>query len=343
MKIEYITDWETIYSDDFQKQWLEWVEKAENSHVFFHPALCMAWLETYRPLRNLEPYFAIGKDEGNVIFLPLVLWKRNWKNAFQKLLIPVGYSDFDYHDPISVKKCTNQISVFLTKLQNDSFLGNVYDKFELNGIRFFDSFISLIKENEVAPYAELFEFKSIDEANKLLPNKLKGDIRRQIRRLEELGNLQFENIYTINDALKILPDFLQHHQNRWPNSYKAPKFHENLIKYGLENGLVDFSILELNSEIISYHLGFKNEKCYYYYMPAINFDFSKYSPGKIHLYFLFESAFKNRIDIFDHLRGDENYKSGWTNKIQELYYLETYSSSFQTRIKSKLVQLKSKL
>ena len=72
------------------------------AHVFFHPALCMAWLETYRPIRKLEPLFCIGDSNHNHFFLPLVLWRKNWKNAFQKVIVPVGYSDFDYHEPYCI-------------------------------------------------------------------------------------------------------------------------------------------------------------------------------------------------------------------------------------------------
>ena len=70
---EWITNWDTIYSQEFQDQWLEWYETAANSHIFFHPYLCMAWVESYRPLRNLKPLFCIAKYENSILFLPLVL------------------------------------------------------------------------------------------------------------------------------------------------------------------------------------------------------------------------------------------------------------------------------
>ena len=104
---EWITDWDTIYSQKFQEKWLKLHQKAFNSHVFFHPALCTAWIDTYRPIRNLQPLFCIAKQEHTTIFLPLVLWKKNWKNAFQKIVISVGYSDFDYHDALIVTENNN--------------------------------------------------------------------------------------------------------------------------------------------------------------------------------------------------------------------------------------------
>lgn len=340
MKIEWITDWETIYSENFQAKWMTWATKSSQTNVFFHPALCMAWLDTYRPIRNIKPYFAITQEGEKVIFLPMVLWKRNWKNAFQKLLVPVGYSDFDYHDPITVNNEESIVHDFLNQIIIDPLLAKAYDKIYLNGLRTLNLCSTLTKELAVAPFAELSRYKNFEEAKNLLPSKLRGDIRRQIRRLEELGELKFEIIRTLDDGLKILPDFLRHHQIRWPNSYKAPCFHENLIRYGLEKKIVDISILKFNNHIISYHLGFNALNRFYYYMPAIDLEFAKFSPGKIHLYFLFECAYNRGIKIFDHLRGDENYKAGWTDKIQELYYLEKKSSNFQSKIKTRLLNFK---
>ena len=83
---EWITDWDTIYSQEFQEQWLKWHETAVNSHVFFHPGLCMAWLETYKAFRNLKPLFCIAKYEHTTVFLPLVLWKKIGKMHFKKWL-----------------------------------------------------------------------------------------------------------------------------------------------------------------------------------------------------------------------------------------------------------------
>jgi hypothetical protein len=101
-KFHWLTRWEEIWDEGFVRQWQAWLDESPSAHVFFHPAMVKAWMETYLPLRDLLPCFLIAESAAHIVFFPLVFWRRNWKNAFQKLLIPVGYSDYDYHDPIVV-------------------------------------------------------------------------------------------------------------------------------------------------------------------------------------------------------------------------------------------------
>jgi CelD/BcsL family acetyltransferase involved in cellulose biosynthesis len=343
VEIEYIKDWETIYSEAFQQQWLEWVETAENSHVFFHPALCMAWLETYRPLRNMKPIFVIGRTADTTIFLPLVLWHRNWKNAFQKLLIPVGYSDFDYHRPLICSKNgtgyfhLEKFYVELLKLI-ETFLQ--FDLFHLNGIQSTLANSYVFKEKDICPYIDLQQYAKSDEFLSSLSSSVRGDVRRQMRRLTECGEIKFAEYENLPSANLILAEFLQHHSKRWPNAYKAPNFHQNILNHALTCGIAHFSILQINDEMISWHLGFEFMNRYYYYMPAINEKWQRFSPGKIHLNILIERAIERKLSIFDHLRGEESYKAGWSTGISELYELYRPSNRLSSNIKKALIKLK---
>ena len=112
-KITWFTRWEEILNDDFFHEWNSWIENAHNPHVFYHPVMGKIWIETYLPLRNIQPLFCLA-DQGDIkIFMPLVLWRRNWKNAFLKHVVPLGYSDYDYHDPIIVgTPSQNQLDYF---------------------------------------------------------------------------------------------------------------------------------------------------------------------------------------------------------------------------------------
>jgi CelD/BcsL family acetyltransferase involved in cellulose biosynthesis len=344
MEIEYITEWETIYSENFQQQWLEWLEKAENSHVFFHPALCMAWLETYRPLRNLKPIFVIGRTADTVIFLPMVLWRRNWKNAFQKLLIPVGYSDFDYHAPLICSKngqCIVDVDQFFIEFIKSLQNYIQFDFLSLNGLQSPSSNRHIFKENDICPFVDLKRFNNSDDFFSSLSSSVRGDVRRQMRRLGELGEIEFSEYKNLPSVNLILAEFLKNHSKRWPNAYKAPNFHQNILNKALLNGVAHFSTLALNDEIISWHLGFEYGNTYYYYMPAINEKWSRFSPGKIHLNKLIERAIQRRLEVFDHLRGEENYKAGWSNGIKELYELNLPNFKIGSKLRNYLIKIKN--
>jgi len=341
--IRIVTDWDEIYSRKFQEKWLSWAENEVNSHVFFHPVLCMAWLETYRPLRKLDPLFCIAENETGTLFLPLVIWHRNWKNAFQKLIVPVGYSDFDYHEPYRFGtndkfEWESVLSCILKRI-SETFS---FDFLEINGILTEMTGDGWSKEEQVAPFCDLTDFNSIEEYLQSLKTSLRGDIRRQLRRMEEVGTISLVEYSNLPEVLDVLPGFLQLHKERWPKAYKAPGFHENLVRYGLESGIVHFSVLKAGNEVLSYHLGFKYSGVYYYYMPAIESRFENLSPGKIHLYKLVEYAINNSFRVFDHLRGDENYKAGWTKQVKSLYRFSSMSGRAVSKYRNKLVSLKNR-
>ena len=343
MNIEYIRDWETIQSEPFQQQWLNWVNQAANRHVFFHPALCMAWIETYRPLRKLEPLFCIGRSGEQIIFLPLVLWKRNWKNAFQKLLIPIGYSDFDYHDPLIINSSDSDdetIHEFISQIIETS----QFDTFILDGIRGGIKLKDWMNTNtEPCPFIEIKDFDSLDDYLSSLSKNTRKSFKRRFNKLEEdFGKIEFREIIDVNtDEFNNEFEHLMHfHTLRWPKAYHAPKFHFNLLKNGIENKIVFFTLVKVNNQSIAWQVGFMFNNIYYLYIPAIHPDFMSYSPGKISLVFNIENAIKSNCIMVDQLRGDELYKSEWTENYISIRNWEYVPKKISARIKQKLISFK---
>ena len=97
------------------------------------------------------------------------------------------------------------------------------------------------------------------------------------------------------------------------------EFYESIIKNTLDKGL-NFSVLWCNENIVSIHFGFLYKKWLFWYKPAYNKDFEKFSPGKIHLFFLTKYGIENKFKGIDLLQGDEKYKFSWANKVN---YTET--------------------
>ncbi len=350
-KFNITTDWDTIYSEAFQTEWENILHLSPNAHVFFTPVLVKVWIETYRPLRDLTPYFILAEnDKGVKAFMPFVLWKRNWKNAFMHTLIPVGYSDYDYHDPIFTQDVTtDEIKSFWTALFEALKKSCTFDEFIIDGLH--DKYAAPLmaqsstdfkmSNKEICPYLTLTDIQNEEQLYSALPTKLRGDIRRQIRRLNEQGDLSFKTYSTYDEALTTFNDFIEAHRNRWPNAYKAPHFHENLIKMGVPSSLVHFSSLNIDGNPIAWHLGFQYNNRYYYYMPAGNMEYAKFSPVKVHLFHLMSKAVEVNMSVFDHLRGDENYKGGWSNGFEEVSSVIYQNNSLSSKVKHAIYKLRS--
>lgn len=96
----WLTSWDEVANPVFLAEWHGWMDRDPGAHVFFHPALVRAWTETYSVLRCVVPRFVVAEREGLTVFLPLVLDRGGWKDAWLKVLQPVGPNEYDYHDPI---------------------------------------------------------------------------------------------------------------------------------------------------------------------------------------------------------------------------------------------------
>lgn len=305
---------------------------ARSSHVFFHPTMIEAWLKTYIPLRKLTPIYIKATQGESTLFLPLVLWTKNWKNAFVRSIVAIGYSDFDYHNPIilGAEPDNKSISAFWEELI--FFLKSKYkfDSFIFDGITDVMAIGEGWKRGEICPQLNLKDISNEDELMKFFKTSLRGDLRRQMRRLEEIGQLQFKEYNSWEEIpSETFKEFMRQHSLRWPKAYKAPHFHENLLREGLKSGVVHFSTLSVGDKEIAWHLGFSYRKRFYYYMPAGNQDYLKYSPTKVHLFYLIRRAVEQGYDVFDHLRGEENYKSGWSNG--HIYVNNLISSNMSIR------------
>ena len=319
------------------------MKNSPSSHVFFHPSLVKAWVDTYLPIRDIKPLFLVAAKGDTTIFLPLVLWKKNWKNAWQRMIVPAGYSDYDYHDPIVNSVITEDDlaeywQCLICEIKNNFKI--VYDRIEITGIRRgVDNIKLFTQDQDICPFCDLTPYDNGDCFLSSLKKSLRGDIRRQIRRMEEKAAVR-HNVYKTDEyegAVKSLAPFLKAHSDRWPNAYKAPGFHENLLKYGLSDGVVHFSELLIGNEIAAWHLGFVDSSRFYYYMPANNPNYNTLSPGKILLFYCVEDSILKRLRIFDHLRGAENYKSGWTDSISHICNMIMENNSCISSIKNTTV------
>lgn len=341
-----INDWGTIWSDKHQKQWLLHMESGFNSHVFFHHALVKAWTDTYLPLRNISPLFVWAEHKnGNRVFLPLILWKKNWKGAFLNSIVPAGYSDFDYHDPIfsnspnheELSSFWENLPLYLNRYSN-------YDEIIIDGVHqgYMPNGWEIISE-EHCPFINISNFQSIDDYLKTRSKKMRYNLRRQEKIASEMAQLSFTTFSnkTVNLALRDLPLLLDYHKDRWPNAYKAPLFHENLIKEGLKSNILHFTRLDFNESPGSWRIGFYFRGIYYSYMPTINPQHMEYGLGKLHLLHCVNYAINQHGNTYDQLRGSELYKSEWTQDEESISSIRLSRSSFVSKIKMKIIYFKS--
>lgn len=340
LQFEWVETWEDVCSPLFVEQWKRWVETADNSHVFSHPELALAWIATYRSLWNMSPRFLIARSEGMEVFFPLVVWTRNAKHLWQRLLVPVGYADFDYCEPLLVGGLQNNSWAEIWRMLKAEIirhLGNEVDQVDIPGIRQEIGDRDSATLGESCAYLDLNGIPEGGDILELLKRSHRQPLERRLRRLQEMGGVTL-HVYEESEQKELargLGSFLQHHRRRWPNAYKAPNLHDRLVNAAMRAGLLHFAELRLvTGQAICWQIGFIWRGTYYAYQFVYDPEFAKLSPGQVCLLFCIRDSCKRGLKTFDHLRGEEAYKSGWASGQVRLLNIRICGSRSFLRLRS---------
>lgn len=342
-QIELLTRWEEIEDPAFVEQWQRIIDDSDNAHVFFHPVLVRVWLETYRPLRALQPLFVLASRGEQQVIFPLVLWRRNIKNAFLRTIVPAGHSDFDYHDPVFLlPPDEEQVQSFYVGLRAELDKTVKYDRVMLDGVhkQFVPAYCEVVHQEPCLQWP-LDSAEMTDGLVLPAKKKLAKDAMRRLRKLQEKGEVKrlCYGKSDIDKAQRSLLDMLVHHSNRWPNAYKAAGFHRRLVESGITAGLVDFVEVSFDSKPIAWQIGFTYKRVVSHYMPAIDPDFARFSPGHVSLGFMLAQAKIRADSVVDHLRGAEAYKTAWGGTETLIYDAAFENPALSSRIRLALFSL----
>lgn len=339
-RLEWLTTWNEVWDTSFVNWWQELIDQSPDAHVFFEPCIVRAWYETYRELRRIEPRFLIARSDSDCkILFPLVFDHGTCRDAWQRVIHPVGCLEFDYHDPVCANLFpksgwTNFWRQLIQELQHRRFR---FDWFSIPRVQ--EQCVQGAKgfnQVERAPLIDLSKFKSYDDLLSQLSQNMRQGVRRKRRRLERMANVRLR-VFGKNEiraALATIPTFRRAHQIQWPQSYRAPSFYERLVALAIPKGLLHLSTLECGERAISWHIGFMHKGRFYWYVPAYDASMSRYSPGQMHLAKLVEETMAKGITVFDFLRGEEPYKMQWTSQTTPLYSLSQASRGVRSAAKN---------
>lgn len=342
-QITLLTRWQEIEDPAFVEQWQRIMDDSDNAHVFFHPVLVRVWLETYRPLRALQPLFVLASRGQQQVIFPLVLWRRNAKNAFLRTIVPAGHSDFDYHDPVFLlPPDEEQVQSFYAALKAELDKTVKYDRIMLDGMHkeFVPEFCKVVHQEPCLQWP-LDSAEVTDGLVLPAKKKLAKDAMRRLKKLQEAGDVSWfcYDKPDFDNAQKSLRAMLVQHKKRWPNAYKAEGFHRRLVESGITAGLVDFIEVSFDGKPIAWQIGFTYKKVVSHYMPAIDPEFARFSPGHVSLGFMLAQAKIRGDSLVDHLRGAEAYKAAWGGTETLIYDAVFESTALSSRLRLTLFNL----
>jgi len=290
----------------------------------------MAW---YQLIGTSEGYipelFSVKNDQGAPIcFLPLAL-KRQWG---LRILTWSGGGLADFQGPIigdsgrnlSAEKFADIWRVIKKQAGTHDlvFFRNQPEKIG----EYRNPFLTLGGISTGKHYrAEFYSGHNYYEES--VSKRVRQDTRRQQKRIAHLGNIKFQVLKTQEQRCRIV-DWLitqksiQYRRTRAHNIFKNKGYSKFLHTIAIPDNNKDYICiagLYVNEELVAAHLGAEWQGRFYYLMPSYDRKWEKYSPGKILLSHLVQSAQSDGLDVFDFTVGSEGYKKEWSNHESEIF------------------------
>ncbi len=304
---------------ELQKEW-EKFEKISNINFFQTFKWQKYWYERCGNKRKIIISLFYKKKELVAIF-PLNIKKQyyidilNWN----------GFPFSDYNQPII------KINQSLNPKDFEFLISEIFSKYKFDNVHLINCIISNYLNNSkfISNKASKIIFNNNNSDN-LIINYLKKKIIYEENRLKKKFILEI-NIDSNNEKEKILNFFIteKYKQLERTRAWNYLAFKEykkyiyDLLEFDQQN--LCFSCLKIDKKIISSHIGYKFDNCYYYIFPVYDLKYKKYSPGNILLSRLIENYKDNNFHAFDFTVGNELYKNKLSNFVTHTYEYIAYT------------------
>lgn len=149
----------------------------------------------------------------------------------------------------------------------------------------------------------------------------KQSFKRQAGLLARLGRVTIEHLFDPDAIARELPAFFRQHVERWaitktPSLFLHPaarSHYESLVRIGGARGEILLSVLRLDGRPVAYHFGFLHRERLIWYKPSYDLRLFRVAPGNSMLQATIRFAVERGLRELDFTRGDEAYKTRFTN------------------------------
>jgi CelD/BcsL family acetyltransferase involved in cellulose biosynthesis len=117
-------------------------------------------------------------------------------------------------------------------------------------------------------------------------------------------------------------------------------FHDALIHRLGADDRAWLRLIKNGSEPIAVLYGFSFCGRLFYYQIGIDPEWERFGPGAVLILETIKEAYESGHKEFDFLRGDEEYKSSWTNESRDLFALNIYNKTLMANVSKTVSQSK---
>jgi CelD/BcsL family acetyltransferase involved in cellulose biosynthesis len=172
-----------------------------------------------------------------------------------------------------------------------------------------------------------------------LEAKLQREIRRRLRRLQELGEVHLEVADGPERLETLLLEGFRVEESGWKGAYgtainsnpRRRRFYREVARWATERGWLRLAFLRLDGRPIAFDLCLETGGVHYLLKTGYDHDFHKFGPGLILRSMMLQRAFAGPIDTYELLGtivGAKNrWKLDWTRQHRELLKFQAFAPS----------------
>ncbi len=137
--------------------------------------------------------------------------------------------------------------------------------------------------------------------------------------MKQLGRVEYVHADAA-DAGCLVDEAIELHRRRWRGQYTSTifsssaqgrSFYRLVLPEMVGEGIADLAALRIDGRTAAASVGFIHSRQYLYYLPAWDPELAVYAPSTLLLVHLLEQAFERRLECFDFMLGNEEYKQQW--------------------------------
>ncbi|MDQ3987090.1 MAG: GNAT family N-acetyltransferase [Actinomycetota bacterium] len=173
-----------------------------------------------------------------------------------------------------------------------------------------------------------------------LNKKLRSEIRRRRKRLQEQGELVLEVVDGGRRLNSLLDQGFKVEAAGWKGERKSaiaarPEtdvFYREVARWASSRGWLRLAFLRLDGVPIGFDYCIEAGGAHYLLKTGFDPSYQKYGPGMIMRYEMLKRAFSSPLDSYEFLGRDEDWKLQWTDTVRERVALQCFAPSVRGSI-----------
>lgn len=345
---------------EFESDYRSLYQSARTGNPFASPEWIYTWYAHYRD-QGTPTVIAIYSDIGRRLVCAFALFRTTLlsRRARADRIVPMAYDCADYLEPLMDKgddSVRDLLAQGLRRLANRHQCEIVMPQVPETQAKWLGDALSqhaiyhVKKPASVCPYARLTgSFAEFLQSR--FSAKTRQTFRRKQRRLNDHGEISIkvasgaqapDDLLTIIWGMEVQSWKGDQHVGLF-SSPRAGAFHADALSKLALQGQARISVLTLAGAPIAYEIGLVGANRYMMYGTGYLPSYRQYSPGALLMLKNIEHAFEAGHQIYDFMRGDEDYKRQWATHTARNQAISVFGSGITGWLDYRRLQAYDKL